>query len=99
MTDKVIDFNEFLKKKQGPESEEYYQRMLKCIQNEKLNGTCSCDICSMKNNMSDQLIKICQSMIVDYMQTSKNNVYYGDQFEIFVMAAIKMKEICHKPEL
>lgn len=92
----IIDF----KKKLATEKElsEYMARFQKCVDRANENdGVCDCDLCQTKEEFADRLIQIGEGLFVDYTEQTNENLYYGDLFEVFITATLKLKSYCAQP--
>jgi hypothetical protein len=93
----IIDLTKRLKSNSNTlEKSEFYLRLLKCQENEKLYGKCECEVCKKKVEIANQLISTCTELLIELNKNGKDTWYFGDQLEIFTLCLLKVKEHCQK---
>ena len=87
----IIDLTKKLKEN---ELHEFFRRTIECSQNEKMFGSCKCDLCNLKVQIANQLMNISKDIAVDIMKSGGTTLYYGDLLECFCIATLKMANLC-----
>ena len=83
------DVIDIFSKKQH-ESQEYFDRLTNCLSNAKELGTCSCDLCQLKQTMAADVVYELWSKCKEYDGNLKSPALFGgDVLEILVLASRK----------
>lgn len=82
----------FTKKKvDQPRPTTFHVRYKQCLKRIETNGSCDCQLCQDKKDMSKRLFDIVRYLCKDYKEKTGQDLYVADALEIVLTVAAKLK--------